>query len=55
MALGFKKKAIFDFTVFVGIDFAMTDDSLLHAEYCYSNFGKKKFIKNIIINSYAKI
>ncbi|SSZ40101.1 hypothetical protein [Bartonella grahamii] len=54
MALGLKK-ATFDFTVCTGIDFAITDDSLLHAEYGYSDFGKKKFIKNIIINSYAKI
>ncbi|WP_375649526.1 hypothetical protein [Bartonella sp. OT172YNZD] len=40
MALGFKK-AIFDFTVCAAIDFAITDDSLLHAEDCYSDFGKK--------------
>ncbi len=40
------------FTVGGGIDFAMTDNVLLRAEYRYSDYGKKKFFakeKNIIL------
>ncbi len=31
------------FTIGGGVDFAMTDNVLLRAEYRYSDYGKKKF------------
>ncbi|MBB4076543.1 outer membrane immunogenic protein [Bartonella fuyuanensis] len=36
-------KTMVGFTVGGGVDFAMTDNILLRAEYRYSDFGKKKF------------
>ncbi|AQX19977.1 outer membrane protein [Bartonella sp. WD16.2] len=39
-------KAMVGYTVGGGIDFAMIDDLILRAEYRFSNFGKKKFIKD---------
>ncbi|WP_375618015.1 MULTISPECIES: porin [unclassified Bartonella] len=39
-------KTMVGFTVGGGIDFAMTDNVLLRAEYRYSDFGKKAFVKD---------
>ncbi|MEL6088574.1 outer membrane protein [Bartonella schoenbuchensis] len=39
-------KAMFGYTFGGGVDFAMMDDLILRAEYRFSNFGKKKFIKD---------
>ncbi|WP_273720105.1 MULTISPECIES: outer membrane protein [unclassified Bartonella] len=39
-------KTMVGFTIGGGIDFAMTDNVLLRAEYRYSDFGKKKFANN---------
>ncbi|WP_102830443.1 outer membrane protein [Bartonella bovis] len=39
-------KAMIGYTFGGGIDFAMTDDFILRAEYRFSNFGKKKFVKD---------
>ncbi len=39
-------KTMVGFTVGGGIDFAMTDNVLLRAEYRYSDYGKKAFVKN---------
>ncbi|WP_208440291.1 outer membrane protein [Bartonella raoultii] len=39
-------KTMVGFTVGGGVDFAMTDNVLLRAEYRYSDYGKKKFINN---------
>ncbi|WP_375654457.1 MULTISPECIES: outer membrane protein [unclassified Bartonella] len=36
-------KTMLGFTIGGGVDFAMTDNVLLRAEYRYSDFGKKKF------------
>ncbi|WP_273789051.1 outer membrane protein [Bartonella sp. ML70XJBT] len=36
-------KTMVGFTIGGGVDFAMTDNILLRAEYRYSDFGKKKF------------
>ncbi|MGF7157567.1 outer membrane protein [Bartonella heixiaziensis] len=41
--VGDKTKMMVGFTLGGGIDFAMTDNVLLRAEYRYSDFGKKKF------------
>ncbi|WP_208437740.1 porin [Bartonella taylorii] len=41
-----KTKMFIGFTLGGGIDFAMTDNVLLRAEYRYSDFGKKKFVKD---------
>ncbi|BBL52991.1 hypothetical protein MF1_02490 [Bartonella quintana] len=38
-------KTLIGYTLGGGIDFAMTDNVLLRAEYRYSGFGKKKFAK----------
>ncbi|KEC59385.1 hypothetical protein O93_00716 [Bartonella quintana JK 19] len=38
-------KTMIGYTLGGGIDFAMTDNVLLRAEYRYSGFGKKKFAK----------
>ncbi|WP_375701575.1 outer membrane protein, partial [Bartonella sp. AA81SXKL] len=40
-----KTKTLVGFTLGGGVDFAMTDNVLLRAEYRYSDFGKKKFEK----------
>ncbi|MEL6089221.1 outer membrane protein [Bartonella schoenbuchensis] len=39
-------KTLVGYTLGAGIDFAMTDSVMLRAEYRYSDFGKKTFIKN---------
>ncbi|WP_273759896.1 outer membrane protein [Bartonella sp. ML70XJBT.G] len=39
-------KTMVGFTVGGGVDFAMTDNVLLRAEYRYSDYGKKKFMNN---------
>ncbi|AQX30903.1 outer membrane protein [Bartonella schoenbuchensis] len=39
-------KAMIGYTFGGGIDFAMMNDLILRAEYRFSNFGKKKFIKD---------
>ncbi|WP_208432654.1 porin [Bartonella taylorii] len=41
-----KTKTFVGYTIGGGIDFAMTDNVLLRAEYRYSDFGKKKFEKD---------
>ncbi|WP_375644620.1 porin [Bartonella sp. MR100HLJHH] len=41
-----QSKTMVGFTVGGGIDFAMTDNVLLRAEYRYSDFGKKAFVKD---------
>ncbi|WP_019220644.1 porin [Bartonella senegalensis] len=41
-----KTKTFVGFTVGGGVDFAMTDNVLLRAEYRYSDFGKKQFVKD---------
>ncbi|WP_208442595.1 outer membrane protein, partial [Bartonella raoultii] len=33
-------------TLGAGVDFAMTDNVLLRAEYRYSDYGKKKYFKD---------
>ncbi|EJF83132.1 outer membrane beta-barrel protein [Candidatus Bartonella washoeensis] len=38
-------KTMIGYTIGGGVDFAMTDNVLLRAEYRYSDFGKKKFAK----------
>ncbi|CDO46288.1 hemin-binding protein [Bartonella henselae] len=40
-----EKKTMIGYTLGGGVDFAMTDNILLRAEYRYSDFGKKKFAK----------
>ncbi|MEL6089706.1 outer membrane protein [Bartonella schoenbuchensis] len=39
-------KTMIGYTFGAGIDFAMTDNVILRAEYRYSDFGKKKFFKD---------
>ncbi|OPB29997.1 outer membrane protein [Bartonella sp. WD12.1] len=39
-------KTMIGYTLGAGIDFAMTDNIILRAEYRYSDFGKKKFAKD---------
>lgn len=39
-------KTMVGFTIGGGIDFAMTDNVLLRAEYRYSDYGKKAFVKD---------
>ncbi|ENN93824.1 outer membrane protein [Bartonella bovis] len=39
-------KAMIGYTFGGGIDFAMTNDFILRTEYRFSNFGKKKFVKD---------
>ncbi|PIT69588.1 porin [Bartonella tribocorum] len=41
-----KSKTMVGFTIGGGIDFAMTDNVLLRAEYRYSDYGKKAFVKD---------
>ncbi|WP_375649522.1 porin [Bartonella sp. OT172YNZD] len=41
-----KTKTMVGFTVGGGVDFAMTDNVLLRAEYRYADFGKKAFVKD---------
>ncbi|WP_273754664.1 outer membrane protein [Bartonella sp. MM73XJBT.G] len=39
-------KTLVGFTLGAGVDFAMTDNVLLRAEYRYSDYGKKKYFKD---------
>ncbi|WP_039760884.1 outer membrane protein [Bartonella queenslandensis] len=41
-----KSKTMVGFTIGGGIDFAMTDNVLLRAEYRYSDYGKKAFVED---------
>ncbi|WP_375641589.1 MULTISPECIES: porin [unclassified Bartonella] len=41
-----QSKTMVGFTVGGGVDFAMTDNVLLRAEYRYSDYGKKAFVKD---------
>ncbi|WP_375701770.1 outer membrane protein [Bartonella sp. AA89HNZF] len=41
-----EKKTMIGYTLGGGIDFAMTDNIIVRAEYRYSDFGKKKFIQD---------
>ncbi|MGF7157569.1 outer membrane beta-barrel protein [Bartonella heixiaziensis] len=45
-------KTMVGYTLGGGIDFAMTDNVLVRAEYRYSDFGKKKFAKENLEISY---
>ncbi|WP_142415872.1 outer membrane protein [Bartonella massiliensis] len=47
-----KSKTFVGFTIGGGVDFAMTDNVLLRAEYRYSDFGKKAFEKDEDKTSY---
>ncbi len=38
-----EKKTMVGYTLGGGVDFAMTDNVIVRAEYRYSDFGKKKF------------
>ncbi|MDD9330735.1 MAG: outer membrane beta-barrel protein, partial [Bartonella sp.] len=40
------KKILVGYRVGAGVDFAMTDNVMLRAEYHYSDFGKKKFYRD---------
>ncbi|ALE03458.1 outer membrane protein [Bartonella ancashensis] len=46
------KKTMLGYTLGAGVDFAMTDNIILRTEYRYSDFGKKKFVKDGIEVSY---
>lgn len=39
-----EKKTMIGYTLGGGVDFAMTDNVVMRAEYRYSDFGKKKFV-----------
>ncbi|MCZ2328089.1 outer membrane protein [Bartonella sp. F02] len=39
-------KTMVGFTIGGGVDYAMTDSVILRAEYRYSDFGKKEFVKD---------
>ncbi|WP_330167294.1 outer membrane protein [Bartonella grahamii] len=39
-----EKKTMIGYTLGGGVDFAMTDNVIVRAEYRYSDFGKKKFV-----------
>lgn len=41
-----EKKTMIGYTLGGGVDFAMTDNVLVRAEYRYSDFGKKKFLQD---------
>ncbi|GAA5093709.1 outer membrane protein [Bartonella acomydis] len=47
-----EKKTMIGYTLGGGVDFAMTDNILLRAEYRYSDFGKKKFVHDKVEMSY---
>ncbi|WP_254472844.1 outer membrane protein [Bartonella sp. B1098] len=47
-----EKKTMIGYTLGGGIDFAMTDNILLRAEYRYSDFGKKKFVQDKVEMGY---
>ncbi|WP_208433536.1 outer membrane protein [Bartonella taylorii] len=41
-----KTETMIGYTIGGGVDFAMTDNIIMRAEYRYSDFGKKKFVKD---------
>ncbi|WP_142416402.1 outer membrane protein [Bartonella massiliensis] len=41
-----EKKTMVGYTLGGGVDFAMTDNIIVRAEYRYSDFGKKKFVQD---------
>ncbi|WP_273717639.1 MULTISPECIES: outer membrane protein [Bartonella] len=41
-----EKKTMIGYTLGGGVDFAMTDNVIVRAEYRYSDFGKKKFVQD---------
>ncbi|WP_208441454.1 outer membrane protein [Bartonella raoultii] len=43
-----EKKTMIGYTLGGGVDFAMTDNIIMRAEYRYSDFGKKKFVHDKI-------
>ncbi|KZN22406.1 outer membrane protein [Bartonella bacilliformis] len=47
-----EKKTLLGYTLGAGVDFAMTDNVILRTEYRYSDFGKKKFVKDAIETNY---
>ncbi|QEE09014.1 porin family protein [Bartonella kosoyi] len=47
-----EKKTMIGYTLGGGVDFAMTDNILLRAEYRYSDFGKKKFVQDKVEMDY---
>ncbi|KEG21114.1 outer membrane protein [Bartonella bacilliformis] len=47
-----EKKTMLGYTLGAGVDFAMTDNVILRTEYRYSDFGKKKFVKDAIETNY---
>ncbi len=47
-----EKKTMIGYTLGGGVDFAMTDNILLRAEYRYSDFGKKKFVQDKVEMGY---
>ncbi|WP_208440851.1 outer membrane protein [Bartonella raoultii] len=47
-----EKKSMIGYTLGGGVDFAMTDNILLRAEYRYSDFGKKKFVQDKVEMGY---
>ncbi|AGF74075.1 hemin binding protein [Bartonella australis AUST/NH1] len=46
-------KTVIGYTVGAGLDYLMTDNVVLRAEYRYSDFGKKKFAKDEVELDYA--
>ncbi|PIT69960.1 outer membrane protein [Bartonella tribocorum] len=47
-----EKKTMIGYTLGGGVDFAMTDNIIVRAEYRYSDFGKKKFVQDKVEMSY---
>ncbi|WP_371875515.1 outer membrane protein [Bartonella raoultii] len=47
-----EKKTMIGYTLGGGIDFAMTDNIIMRAEYRYSDFGKKKFVHDKVEMGY---
>lgn len=47
-----EKKTMIGYTLGGGVDFAMTDNVIVRAEYRYSDFGKKKFVQDKVEMSY---
>ncbi|WP_039760352.1 outer membrane protein [Bartonella queenslandensis] len=47
-----EKKTMIGYTLGGGVDFAMTDNIIVRAEYRYSDFGKKKFVQDKVEMGY---
>lgn len=47
-----EKKTMIGYTFGGGVDFAMTDNIVMRAEYRYSDFGKKKFVHDRVEKRY---